>query len=146
MTSMKMKNRNQYKIQKSQKGVGNNAYTSRAEQAYIQNTTSYLELFMNTIKIKDFYNRYQYKMQKSWDGRGNNAYKINMSRVQEGCIPNTISYVELFMNTLKTTTKKNYAMDISMKCTKVGMGYGIMSVKSFQAGWRRETFQTQYPM
>ena len=102
---MKMKNRNQYKIQKSQKGVGNNAYTSRAEQAYIQNTTSYLELFMNTIKIKDVYNRHQYKMQKSWDGRGNNAYKIYMSRVEEGCIPNTISYVELFMNTLKTKKK-----------------------------------------
>ena len=102
MTSMKMKNRNQYKIQKSQKGVGNNAYTSRAEQAYIQNTTSYLELFMNTIKIKDFYNRYQYEMQKSCNGRGNNAYKIYMSRVEEGCIPNTISYVKLFMNTLKT--------------------------------------------
>ena len=96
-----MKNRNQYKIQKSQEGLGNNAYTSRVEQAYIQNTTAYLELFMNTIKIKDFYNRYQYEMQKSCNGRGNNAYKIYMSRVEEGCIPNTISYVELFMNTLK---------------------------------------------
>ena len=89
---MKMKNRNQYKIQKSQKGVGNNAYTSRAEQAYIQNTTSYLELFMNTIKIKDFCNRYQYEMQKA------------------------------------------------------GMEEGIMPIKSLRAGWRRDTFQTQYPM
>ena len=42
--------------------------------------------------------------------------------------------------------KKNYAMDISMKRRKVGMGYGIMPIKSFQAGWRRKTFQTQYPM
>ena len=99
MTSMKMKNRNQYKIQKSQKGAGNNVYTSRAEQAYIQNTTSYLELFMNTIKIKDFYNRYQYEMQKSCDEGRNNSYKIFMNWVEEGYISNTISYVELFMNT-----------------------------------------------
>ena len=74
--------------------------TSRVEQGYIRNTTSYLELFMNTIKIKDFCNRYQYEMQKSWDGGGNNAYKIFMSRVEEGYVPNTISYVELFMSTL----------------------------------------------
>ena len=74
--------------------------TRRVEQGYIPNTTSYLELFMNTIKIKDFCNRYQYEMQKRWDG-GNNAYKIFMSQVEEGYIPNTISYVELFMNTLK---------------------------------------------
>ena len=103
MTTMEMKNGNQYKIQKSQNGGGNNAdkiFTSRVEQGYIPNTTSYLELFMNTIKIKDFCNRYQYEMQKRWDG-GNNAYKIFMSQVEEGYIPNTISYVELFMNTLK---------------------------------------------
>ena len=77
MTTMKMKNGNQYKIQKSQDGGGNNAnknFTSRVEQGYIPNTTSYLELFMNIIKIKYFCNRYQYKMQKSWDGGGNNAY------------------------------------------------------------------------
>ena len=77
MTTMKMKNGNQYKIQKNQNGEGNNAYkifTSRVEQGYIPNTTSYLELLMNTIKTKDFCNRFQYEMQKSWDGRGNNAY------------------------------------------------------------------------
>ena len=61
------------------------------------------------IKIKDFCNRYQYEMQKSWDGEGNNAYKIFMSRVEEGYIPNTISYVE---------QKIISAMDISMKCRK----------------------------
>ena len=48
-------------------------------------------------------------MQKSWDGEGNNAYKIFMSRVEEGYIPNTISYVE---------QKIISAMDISMKCRK----------------------------
>ena len=104
MTTMKMKNGNQYKIQKSQNGGGNNAdknFMSRVEQGYISNTTSYLELFMNTIKIKDFCNRYQYEMQKSWDGGGNNTYKIFTSWVEEGYIPNTISYVELLMNTFK---------------------------------------------
>ena len=104
MTTIKMENGNQYKIQKSQNRGGNNAdknITSWVEQGYISNTTSYLELFLNTIKIKDFYNSYQYEMQKSWDGGGNNSYKIFMSRVEEGHIPNTISYVELFMNTLK---------------------------------------------
>ena len=104
MTTMKMKNGNQYKIQKSQDGGGNNAnknFTSRVEQGYIPNTTSYLELFMNTIKIKDFCNRYQYEMQKSWDGGGNNAYQIFLSRVEEGNIPNTVSYVKLFITTMK---------------------------------------------
>ena len=112
MNIMKMKNGNQNKIQKSQNGGGNNAnknFMSWAEQGYIPNTISYLELFMNTIKIKDFCNRYQYEMQKSWDGEGNNAYKIFMSRVEEGYIPNTISYVE---------QKIISAMDISMKCRK----------------------------
>ena len=95
MTTMKMKNGNQYKIQKSQNGGGNNAnknFMSRVEQRYIPNTISYLELFMNTIKIKDFCNRYQYEMQKA------------------------------------------------------GMEEGIMPIKSLRAGWRRDTFQTQYPM
>ena len=104
MTTMKMKTGNQCKIQKIQNGERNNAYknfTSWVEQGYIPNTTSYLELFMNTIKIKDFCNRYQYEMQKSWDGGGNNAYKIFISWVEEEYIPNTLSYVELFMNTSK---------------------------------------------
>ena len=60
----------------------NKNFTSWVEQAHIPNTRSYLELFMNTIEIKDFCNRYQYEMQKSWDGGGNNAYKIFMSRVE----------------------------------------------------------------
>ena len=38
------------------------------------------------------------------------------------------------------------AMDISMKCRKVGMEEGIMPIKSLQVGWRRDTFLTQYPM
>ena len=100
---MKMKNGNQYKIQKSQNRRGNNAnknFTSRVEQGYIPNTTSYLELFMNTIKIKDFCNRYQYEMQKSWDRGGDNFYKILMSRVEEGYLPNTISYVDILCGTV----------------------------------------------
>ena len=40
-------------------------------------------------------------MQKSWDGAGNNAYKTFWSWVEEGNIPNTISYVKLFMTTMK---------------------------------------------
>ena len=44
--------------------------------------------------------------QKSWDGGGNKAYKTFTSRVEEGSIRNTISYVELFMTTMKM--KNNY--------------------------------------
>ena len=83
MAIMKNKNGNQYKIQKSQNGGGNNAdenFRSWVEQGYIRNTTSYLELFLNTIKIKGFCNSYQYEMQKGWNGGGHNAYKIFMTR------------------------------------------------------------------
>ena len=38
---------------------------------------------------------------KSRDGGGNNAYKVFTSRVEEGYIPITISYVELFMTPMK---------------------------------------------
>ena len=75
MTTIKMKNGNHYKIQKGQNGERNNAdknFTSWVDQGYIPNTTSYLELFMNTTKITDFCNRYQYEMQIIWDGVGNN--------------------------------------------------------------------------
>ena len=56
------------KSKKKQNGGGNNAdktFTSWVEEGHIQNTTSYLELFMNTIEIKDFCNRYQYEMKKA---------------------------------------------------------------------------------
>ena len=76
-------------------------------------------------------------MQKIRDGGGNNAYKIFSSWVKVGNIPNTISYVELFMNSLKM--KNNFCnMDTSMKCRKVEMEEGIMPIKLLCAGWRRE--------
>ena len=40
-------------------------------------------------------------MQKSRDGGVNKANKIFVSQVEEGNIPNTISYGELFMTTMK---------------------------------------------
>ena len=62
----------------------------------------YVELFMTTMKMKNnFCDGYQYEIQKSQDGGGNNAYKIFTSRVEEGYVPNTISYVKLFMTTMK---------------------------------------------
>ena len=65
-------------------------------------TLSYVKLFMTTMKmINNFCDGYQYEIQKSRDGEGNNAYKIFTSRMEEGYIPNTISYAELFMNTMK---------------------------------------------
>ena len=134
MTTMKMENGNQYKIQKTQNRGGNNAdknFTSWVEQGYIPNTTSYLELFLNTIKIKDFYNSYQYEMQKSWDGGGNNSYKIFMSRVEEGHIPNTISYVELFMNTLKI--KNNFCNGHQYEMQKSRDGGGNNAYKIFSS-------------
>ena len=92
-------------MQKSQDGGGNNAYkifTSQVEERNIPNTISYVKLFMTTMKMKNnFCDGYQYEIQKSQDGGGNNAYKIFTSRVEEGYVPNTISYVKLFMTTMK---------------------------------------------
>ena len=109
MNTLKIKNNfcngHQHETQKSQDGGGNNAYkifSSRMEEGNIPNTISYVNLFMNTMKMKNnFCDGYQYETQKSRDGGGNNAYKIFTSRMEEGYIPNTISYVELFMNSLK---------------------------------------------
>ena len=71
-------------------------------------TLSYVELLMTTMKMKNnFYYGRQYEIEKSQDGEGNNAYKIFMSRVEEGNIPNTISYVELLMTTMKM--KNNFS-------------------------------------
>ena len=50
-------------------------------------------------------NRNQYKIWKSRDGGENNAYKIFRSRVEKRNNPNTISYLKLFMTTMKM---KNY--------------------------------------
>ena len=84
---------------------GNNAckiFMSWVEKGYIPNTIAYMELFMNTMKMKNYFcNKQQYEMQKSQNGGGNNAYKIFSSWVKEGNIPNTISYVKLFMTPMK---------------------------------------------
>ena len=92
MTAMKIKNNfcneSQYEMQKIQNGGGNNAYkifTSRVVEGNNPNTTSHMELFVATMKMKnDFCDGYQYKMEKSRDGGGHNAFKIFMSWVKEG--------------------------------------------------------------
>ena len=120
-----MKNGNQYKIQKKQDGEENNPYknfTSRLEEVYIPNKTSYVVLSMNTMEINSFCNGHQYEMQKNRDREGNNTYKIFTSRVEEGCIPNTISYVELFLNAMKINPYYN------------GHQYEMKK----KPGWRRE--------
>ena len=79
------------------------------EEGNIPNTVFYVELFMTPIKMKsNFCNGHQYEMQKGQDGGGNNAYKIFMARVEEGYTPNTTSYVEDFMTSMKM---KNYFCD-----------------------------------
>ena len=125
-------------MQKSQDGGGNNGYlvfSIRVEEGNIPNTISYVKLFMTTMKINNnFCDGYQYEIQRSRDGGRNYAYKIFTSWVEEGYIPNTISYVELLMNTFK----KNSTMDTSMKCKKARMEEGMMPIKSLCAGWKRE--------
>ena len=109
MTNLKMKsnfcNGYKYEMQRSQNGGGNNAYkifTSRVEERSIPNRISNVKLFMTTMKRKNnFCDGYQYEIQKSRDGGGNNAYYIFTSQVEEENIPSTISYVKLFMTTLK---------------------------------------------
>ena len=80
-------NGHQYEMQKSGDGGGNNAnkiFTSRVEEGYIPNTISYVELFTNTLKIRNnFCNWYYYKMHKSRDGGENNVYKVIMCWVEE---------------------------------------------------------------
>ena len=97
-------------MQKSGYGEGNNAYkifASRVEEGYIPNTVSYVELFMNTLKIKNnFCNWHHYKMHKSRDGGGNNVYKIIMCRVEErNIIFKHKTCLKLFIATMK---KKNF--------------------------------------
>ena len=123
MNTMKINsfcNGHQYKMQKNRDREGNNTYkifTSRVEEGYIPNTISYVELFMNAMKIKDnFYDGYQYEMQKRRDGGGNNTYKIFTSLVDEGNIPNTMSYVELFMTPMKM--KNNFSNGHQYKMQK----------------------------
>ena len=119
-----MKNGNQYKIQKKQDGEENNPYknfTSRLEEVYIPNKTSYVVLSMNTMEINSFCNGHQYEMQKNRDREGNNTYKIFTSRVEEGCIPNTISYVELFLNAMKINPYYN-GHQYEMKKSRGGGG------------------------
>ena len=92
-------------MQKILDGEGNNnhkIFTSRVEEGNVSNTISYVELVMNTIKIRNnFCNGYQYEIQKRWDGGGNNNHKIFTSHVKERNIPNIMPYKELFMTPMK---------------------------------------------
>ena len=87
-------------------------------------------------------NTNQYK--KSWEGGGNCGHKIFTCWVEEGDILKTISYVEL--SWIPWKWKIISAMDASMKCKKARMKEAIMPTKYLSVGWRRETFQTQYPI
>ena len=97
-------------------------------------------------------------MQKSQNGGGNNAYKIFTSQVEEGSIPDTISNVKLFMTTMKMKNNFCDGYQYEIQKSRDGGGNnaykiftsqvedGIMPIKSLQARWRRDTFQTQHPM
>ena len=144
---MKMKNRNQYKIKKSQDGGENNVYkyfTRQVEEGYIPNTTSYVELFMNTMEIKNSCNGYQYKMQKSQDGGGNNAYKIFYELGGGGMH----SKHNILCGTVHDyhENKKYLCNGHQYEMQKSWDGGEIMPVKSLCAGCRRDTFQTQHPV
>ena len=111
---------------------------SWVEEGYTPNTISYVELFMNTLKIKNnFCNGHQYEMQKSRDGGGNNAYKIFSSQVEEGYIPNTISYVKLFMTTMKM--KNNFCDGYQYEIQKRWDGEGNNAYKIFMS-WVEEGY------
>ena len=93
-------------MQKSGDGGENNAYkifTSWVEEGYIPNLISYVELFMNTLKIRNsFCNWHHYEMHKSRDGGGNNVYKIIMCRVEErNIIFKHKTCLKLFIATMK---------------------------------------------
>ena len=111
-------NGQQYEMQKSRDRGRNNTYkifSSWVEEGKIPNTISYVKLFMATMKIKNnSCDGYQYEIQKIRNVGGNIAYKIFTRRVEEGYIPNTISYVELFMEYLENKEIIS-AIDTSMK-------------------------------
>ena len=64
--------------------------------------------------------------------------------MEEGNIPNTVSYVELFMTPIKM--KNNFCDGHHYEMQKGQDGGGIMPIKSLRPGWRRDTLQTQHPM
>ena len=102
------------------------------EKEYISNTIFYVELLMNTSKIRNiFSNEHQYEMQKSRDEGGNNAYKIFSSWVEEGNIPNTISYVKLFMTIMKI--KNNFCDGYQYEIQKSRNGGGNNAYKMFKS-------------
>ena len=68
-------------------------------------------------------------MQKNQDGGGNNAYKIFMSLVVERYIPNTRSYVELFMLNMKI--KNNFCNGHQYEMQKSRDGGGNNTYKIF---------------
>ena len=88
-------------------------------------------------------NRSQYKIWKYRDGGGNNAYKVFASWVEEG---NILNYPMWNCSWLPWKWKIIFAIDASMKYKKPGMEERIRPIKPFLAGWRRETFKTQYTM
>ena len=152
MNTLKIKsnfcNGHEYETQKSQDGGGNNGYqifSSQVGEGNIPNTKFHVKQFITTTKMKtNFCDGYQYEIQKSLDGERNNAYKIFTSQVEEGYIPNAISYVKLFIATMEM--KNNFCNGYQYEMKKAGMEAGIMPIKYLQAGWRRDTFQAQYSM
>ena len=70
-------------------------------------------------------------MQKSQNGGGNNANQIFTSRVEEGYIPNTISYVKLFMTTMKM--KNNFCNRYQYEIQKSRDGGGNNGYKIFMS-------------
>ena len=100
----------------------------------IPNTISYRKLLLTTIKMKNnFCNGCQYKMQESRDGGGNNAHKIFTSRGGRGYIPNTVSYAELFMNTLKIKNNFCDGHQYEMQRSRDGGGNNVQK-NLFEAG------------
>ena len=94
----------------------------------IPNAISHMELFI-TMKLKNnFCNRYQYKMQKSQDEGGNKAYEIFASQVEEGSSPNIISYVELFMTTMKMKNNFCNGRQYEMQKSRDGGGNNAYTI------------------
>ena len=72
-------------------------------------------------------NRDQYKIWRRQAGGGHISYKILTSQVEEGNIPNTISYVEVFMTTMKM--KNNFYNGYQYEIQKSRDGWGNNAYK-----------------
>ena len=141
-----MKNRNQYKIWKYRDGGESNAYKIFSSWVEEGNIPNYPVWNCSWLPWK-------WKIIFAIDA----SMKCKKAGMEEGIRPIKSLRVGWWRETFQTKypiwncslawkSKIISAMDTNMICRKARTEEGMWLIKSLRAGWRRETFQTQYPM